>query len=52
MGIADLKKEANRPKSDLIQLLNQIESVSPGEARKLEAIIIRLEKWQQSQRRK
>ena len=44
--LAFLKKEVNSPKSALIQLMRKVGEVSPTQAAQLDAIIGRLEAWQ------
>jgi hypothetical protein len=41
-----IKSECNSPKHKLLDLARRLESISPREAAKLDAIIGRLEKWQ------
>jgi hypothetical protein len=41
-----LKREANSPKSDLIDLIRKIEEISPKEAENLTKIVAKLESWQ------
>jgi hypothetical protein len=41
-----LKREANSPKSELIDLIRKIEAISPKEAEKLTKIVGKLENWQ------
>ncbi len=43
-----LKAEINRPKERLIDLLRQIEEISPSQGKKLGGIIGRLEAFQNS----
>jgi hypothetical protein len=43
-----IKEEAGHPKSELLNLLRELDGVSAREARRLEKIIARLEMWQNS----
>lgn len=44
--LAHLKKEINSPKSALIRLMREVGHISPSKASQLDAIIGRLEAWQ------
>jgi hypothetical protein len=44
--LAHIKREANSPKSDLIDLIRKLEVISPKEAEKLSKIVGKLENWQ------
>jgi hypothetical protein len=44
--LARLRSEANQPKSALLDILRNVEALSPTQGRQLASIIGRLEAWQ------
>lgn len=45
-ALAHLKHEVSSPKHDLLNILRQVENLSPAQASKLDWIIGLLENWQ------